>query len=124
MTREPLAAFDDASLAAASDGGAADRLRALARSHQETVRENPGVDDLVYEWRRAYRHSPLVERTDDAYYLLVESAAWREFGDALDLDEDERDALRALHARQFAAAVGERDGGGYGGYEPMVLTRP
>ncbi|MFB6305070.1 MAG: hypothetical protein ABEH47_07880 [Haloferacaceae archaeon] len=119
MTRDPLAAFD----AAAFDAVAFDaqRLRRLARRHQETVRENPGVDDIVYEWRRAYPHQPLVERTDAAYYLLVEPAAWREFGDALGLDGAARDALRALHARQFAAVLGEPDDERR---EPMVLTRP
>lgn len=119
MTRDPLAAFDGALIDAVGGEDAA-RLRTVARRHQETVRENPGVDDLVYEWRRAYRHAPLVARTDAAYYLLVEPVAWREFGDALALDGPERDLLRALHARQFAAVVGDHDEG----RQPMVLTRP
>ncbi|MFB6157383.1 MAG: hypothetical protein ABEJ34_06035 [Haloferacaceae archaeon] len=119
MTRDPLAAFDGAVVAAVADDD--DRLRRLARRHQEAVRENPGVDDIVYEWRRAYPHQPLVGRTDGAYYLLVEPAAWREFGDALGLDDVERGLLTTLHARQFAAAVGEP---GDDRREPLVLTRP
>jgi hypothetical protein len=133
--RDPLAAFDDAVLSTvAGTADAERRLRAVARRHQETVRANPGVENLVYEWRRGYRGNELVERTAGAYYLLVEATAWREFGDALALDADERDRLRALHARQFAAAVGDpgaevdrrqEDARGVGDERaPMVLTRP
>ncbi|MFB6079415.1 MAG: hypothetical protein ABEJ81_00185 [Haloferacaceae archaeon] len=133
--RDPLAAFDPPVLAAVAGGDEAERrLRAVARRHQEAVRATPGVDDLVYEWRRAFPRNELVERRDDAYYLLVGPAAWREFGDALGLDAGERDRLRALHARQFAAAVGDpgSGSGATGDAEPgrtddrapMVLTRP
>lgn len=119
MARDPLAAFDPEVLSATDTD--ADRLRTLARRHQETVRENPGVENLVYEWRRGYPSNSLVERTPAAYYLLVAERAWAEFGDALGLDDAERDLLRALHVRQFAAAVGDPADGERA---PMVLTRP
>lgn len=116
MARDPLAAFDAGVLSSVGD----DRLRTLAHRHQETVRENPGVENLVYEWRRAYPRHSLVERTDRAYYLLVTPPTWREFGDALGLDGAERDLLRTLHARQFAADLDGTDDE----RAPMVLTRP
>lgn len=120
MARDPLAAFDPGTLAAVGDEDG--RLRTLARRHQETVRENPGVENLVYEWRRRYPRNSLVERTEGAYYLLVARTAWEEFGDALGLDDAERELLRTLHARQFAADIGAPDA--TADRHPMVLIRP
>lgn len=121
MARDPLAAFDPGLLDAPD--GDEDRLRTIARRHQETVRETPGVENLVYEWRKGYPRNALVERTDGAYYLLVSPTTWGEFGDALGLDDAERDLLRGLHARQFAADVG-MDDEAWDDRFPMVLTRP
>lgn len=121
MARDPLGAFDPGVLSSLDADIDAGRLRTLARRHQETVRANPGVENLVYEWRKNYPRHSLVERTDGAYYLLVPRTAWDEFGDALGLDGPERDLLRTLHARQFVAEIGEPLGEDRA---PMVLTRP
>ncbi|WP_101297829.1 hypothetical protein [Halegenticoccus soli] len=141
--RDPLAAFDEEVVeAVARDRGVAtERLRELLRRQQESVRELPGVDDIVYEWRRAFPRNPLVERRDEAYFLAVPDHVWPEFGDALSLSSAELAALRAVHARQFDASLGGTDGcgdgDGTGGEgtdessdgdgidgEPIVLTRP
>lgn len=135
--RDPLAAFDDGVLArvARERDLPPDRLRELAARQQETVRGLPGVDDLVYEYRKAFARDPVAERRAAAYYLLVPGHVWPEFGDALSLSEAELAALRALHDRQLRAAVGadptrsrtpsgtavgDRDGD----REPLVLVRP
>ena len=129
--RDPLAAFDDEHLRAAAADENVDPadLRSLVRRHQERVRELPGVENLVYEWRRTFPRSPLIERREDAYYLLLRTDVWAEYREALSLTDVAFAALQTAHAQQFAAAVGgESDGGGSGAADhedrkPMVLTR-
>lgn len=107
MTRDPLALFDDAVIAeiATEFDISAEVLRGAARRHQEQMRDLPGVDDLVYEWRKTLPREPLVDRRDDAYLLVIHPGVWPQFVDALDLREAELDALRELHARVLAAEV-------------------
>jgi hypothetical protein len=119
--RDPLAAFDSGGIEAVARerGLAAEALRDLIRDHQLAVRRLPGVDDLVYEWRRTLPEDPLVDRRADAYYLALPKHVWPEFGTGLSADE-----LRALmdaHDRQFRAELGDR---AVGERDPMVLTRP
>lgn len=127
--RDPLAAFDPSLVAevAAEEGVEPEELRDLLRVHQETVRERPGVDDLVYEWRRTLPYDPLVARTEAAFHVVLTEAVWAEFLDAHDLSARERRALLAVHDRQVRHALdeGEREADDplYGG-APMVLTRP
>lgn len=121
MTRAPLDAFDDdvvAAVAADRDLSAAS-LAALVERHQRLVRELPGVEDVVYEWRKTLPHDPLVERREAAYYLVVDPVVWTEYGDALDLDAAELAALRAVHDRQLRNTVDSPAGD----REPIVLTR-
>lgn len=73
-------------------------LTTLAGDHQANVEALPGVENLVYEWRKQYR-SPLIERTENAYYLAVPEWVWDEFGDALGASERALDALVELHRR-------------------------
>lgn len=120
MTRDPLAAFDDETFetVASRCDPTTERLRDLARRHQETIRSLPGVEDLVYEWRRSFAGDPVVERTESAYYLSLPDHVWAEFVAVLDLEEGGVDALRAVHRAQLRRVTGtEAD-------EPMVLTRP
>ena len=139
MTRDALAAFDPTLVRAVAREFERDpdALVALVRDHQESVRTLPGIDNLVYEWRRTLPVDPLVERRSDRYLLRIESAVWGEFTAALALGDDDARALRAVHARQFAESIrnderGERPAGGPGardptrtdGREPIVLTRP
>lgn len=133
---DPLAAFDEDVIGAvAAETGVEDvRLRDLLRRHQELVRDLPGVDDLVYEWRKGFPVDPLVERRTDAYYLRLDRPVWPEFAEALGMDERELRAVRTAHARQLAAAVdtpetddldGDARGDGIdGGDDFVVLTRP
>jgi hypothetical protein len=109
--RDELAVFDDDLVeeVAAEHNHSADSLTALARRHQSNVHEQPGVDDIVYEWRNHFHLDPVVARTDEAYYLALPEHVWEEFDDTLDAEANELTALHSLHdrqARQNAAAVG------------------
>lgn len=123
--RDPLAVFEDdvVSETVEETGVDPDRLRGVARSHQLTVRDLPGVEDIVYEWRRSLPKNPLVERRPEAYYLAVDATIWGEYGDALSLSSDDFDALRTLHENQLAATLGA-DAVPDDGRLPLVLTRP
>jgi hypothetical protein len=127
MTRDPLAPFDEALIeaVAADRGRDAEGLRRLVRRHQEQMRELPGVEDLVYEWRKMLPGDPLVERHEDVYLLLVEPNVWPQFADALEFDADALAAVQAVHARQLRAALGAETGQQTedDGREAMVVTR-
>jgi hypothetical protein len=119
--RDPLAAFDSGGIeAVARDRGLApEAVRDLIRDHQLAVRRLPGVDDLVYEWRRTFPQDPLVDRRADAYYLALPRHVWPEFGTGL--SDGELRALRAAHERQFGTEFGVDE---LAARDPMVLTRP
>lgn len=126
-TRDELAAFDaDLFDEVADDHGVeTDRLRALARTHQSNVRDLPGVEDIVYEWRSQFHWDPLLARTTDAYYLALPDHVWDEFAESLDATDAERAALVELHERQIrrdAPEVGA-DTGRFDSAEALVLTR-
>lgn len=122
--RDPLAAFDDGVVeaVAAETGVPLGTLRDLIRRHQRLIRENPGVDDLLYEWRKYYPYDPLVARTDRAFHVVLLERVWREFTDRLCVSDAERRALLAVHDRQ--ARTEAADGDVFEGGAPMVLTRP
>ena len=122
MARDPLAAFDEAVLEAVAQefDERVETVDALVRRHQALVRRLPGVDDVVYEWRTTFPNDPVVERRPDAYYLSLPASVWPEYVAALSLSETESAVLRAVHRRQFDAAVGGRPSGDRGA---MVLTR-
>jgi hypothetical protein len=126
--RDPLAAFDSEVIAAAAreHGLETGDLADLLARHQEGVRELPGVEDIVYEWRTQFHRDPLAGRTPGAYYLALPAHVWDEFLDALGVEGDRADALRAAHRVQFDRAAEEA------GFDPdraaddaaVVLTRP
>lgn len=95
-------------------------LRDLVRKQQEVVRSLPGVDDIVYEWRKAFATDPLVECRPDAYYLSVPGHVWPEFASSLSASSEELNAVRAVHDRQFRAVLGDVGGD----TDALVLTRP
>jgi len=105
----PLAPFDDAVVAAVADehGLAADRLRELLVAHQALFRDRDArtVEDMIYEWRTGLPGDPLVARTDAAVYLDAPAYVWEDLLSWLDLapGDEAAAALRAVHARQFAA---------------------
>lgn len=104
---EPGSPFSDDVVAAVADerGVEADDLGALVDRHQRSVRSLPGVDELVYEWRKQF-DGAVLERTQAAYYLSVPDWVWSEFGESLDASADATDALAAVHSR----TVERRDG--------------
>jgi len=122
--RDPLAAFDGDvfETTAGEVDHDEDRLREIARAHQGGVRNLPGVDDIVYEWRNQFHQDPLIYRTDTVYVLALQNHVWEEFGDSLDLTDADLDALQSLHDRQARELV---DGTGrLDSDDALVLTRP
>lgn len=87
-----------------------DRLVALIDDLQTVATPRRTAADLVYEYRKAFAHDPLVERRSDAYYLAVPDHVWPELGAALDCSDTERRALAAVHRRQFQAILDDREG--------------
>ena len=100
MPADPLAAFPDVT---------DEDDRALVARHQRAVRDFEGlsVDGLVYEYRTRFHQDPQVARDETAYYLSVRDHVWDEFGDRMGLSEAELARLKAAHAGQFEASVGE-----------------
>jgi hypothetical protein len=119
--RDPLAPFDEGVVATVADerGMEASAVTTLVERHQQTARDNPGVEDLVYEWRTQFHDDPLVEQTEAAYYLAVREHVFEESGDYLDLNDDELATLKAVHARQVRNAVD----GEVGDRDLLLLTR-
>jgi len=120
--RDPLAGFDPTAIRAVAEDHDVppDRLEAVARDHQEGVRDLPGVEDIVYEWRSQFHEDPLLSRTERAYVLALRDHIWAEFVDSLALSGTEAAALRALHERT-AEAILDKDRTTEGA---MVLVRP
>ena len=128
MTRDELAAFEERVIDAVAADHAVEsaRLTELVRTHQANVRDLPGVEDIVYEWRNYFHRDPLVGQTPAVYYLALPDHVWEEFTEDLGLDAAERDALLAVHARQ-ARAASDEDGVEVARLDAdaaFVLTRP
>ncbi|MEF8887065.1 MAG: hypothetical protein V5A30_04600 [Haloarculaceae archaeon] len=128
MTREELAAFDDEVLLSVGTEVGAERLAALAREHQAGVRDLPGVDDIVYEWRRGLPWDPLLFRSPEVYVLAVPNRVWAEFLDRLSPEDPEAEALRELHDRQarrtLERVARQEVTDALDARAAMVLTRP
>lgn len=114
--------FEESVLAAvaADHGHTVEELRTLVRRHQSLAARLPGVENLVYEWRKQFPNDPVVERREEAYYLSVAEGVWPEYAEALSLSAAEERALRAVHRKQLAAVTGGRPTGERGA---MVLVR-
>jgi hypothetical protein len=128
MPRDPLAPFDEALIetVAADRDRDTEALCGLVRRHQEQMRELPGVENLVYEWRQLLPSDPLVERRTDAYLLAVEPTVWPQFADALGVDTDALAALKTVHAHHLRATVDDDRGQRLLAEtrEAMIVTRP
>lgn len=109
MTREELAAFDRSVIDAVADehGVSPARLTELVCTHQRNVRDLPGVEDIVYEWRSYFHRDPLVGRTKAAYYLALPDHVWDEFTEDIGVTGPERSALLAVHDRAAREAEDE-----------------
>lgn len=120
---DPLAPFDPDRLGdvAVDRGLAVETLETLVRRHHAHADSMPGVDELVFEWRRFLGYEPLVVRTDDAYHLAVDESIWNEFGAQMGVDDEAVDALMALHDREARATAD--DSTAYDRRAAMVLAR-
>lgn len=98
---ELLAPFDVAVIrTAARDNDVEESaLREALADQQQTMRENPGVEDLVYEWRKQY-DDPVLARTEDVFVLAVPPTIWEEYGDYLDIERSVLQAVVAVHQEQ------------------------
>jgi hypothetical protein len=123
-SRSPLAVFDDRVFEDVADetGIPSPQLSQFARRHQTGIRELPGVDNIVYEWRNYFHMDPLVVRTEAAYVLAVESHVWDEFADRLELSGTELDSLKTIHDRQARTLAPNPDR--FESADAIVLTRP
>lgn len=121
MDDEPF--FDDeavADAAADADVPAAD-LHDLIETHQARMRELPGIDELVYEWRKTLREDPLLYSGERAYYVALPRRIWRQFADAYDLNDAEFEALLSVHDRAVRATVDGLDDGALAGADRAKL---
>ncbi|MFP4187941.1 MAG: universal stress protein [Halobacteriales archaeon] len=124
--RPPLSVFEDAVFeAVAADAGVptAD-LRGLVARHQETVRDLPGVEDVVYEWRSRLPEDPLVHRSPRAYVLAHRETVWRQYDEALGLspgDDGYAEAVADEYLGEFADEADER---GFENEKAHVLGDP
>jgi len=121
-TDDLLAPFDDdlVELAAGRNDVSEAELRDLLVRHQQQVRDNPGVEDIVYEWRTQFHEQPVLHRTADAYYLRLRSHVWDEFAAALDVAETDLNALCGAHEEQTRRVTGAETADGEA---MMVLSR-
>jgi hypothetical protein len=70
----------------------------LAR-HQRSMASLPGIEDLVYEWRKQYG-DVVLSRTPEQYVVTVPDWVWGEFADALCLETGGVEPLVEVHRRQ------------------------
>jgi hypothetical protein len=75
------------------------RLREALTTHQRTMRETPGVEDLVYEWRKQY-DDPVLVRTPTMFVLAVPPTVWEEYAEYLDFGDETLAAVTAVHQEQ------------------------
>jgi hypothetical protein len=98
---DPLAPFDEALFDVVGTDANVDavRVRTLAVRHQRSMADLPGVENLLYEWRRNHGGAEL-GRTDEAYFAAAPATVWDEFATSLGATDAERQALVSLHERQ------------------------
>jgi hypothetical protein len=103
MESEGTQLFDPGDVEAVAEtfGVDADDLAAVVARHQQAVEDLPGVENIVYEWRKQYE-DPLLRRSETAYYLRIPRTVWDEFGDAIGAEGDTLAALVDVHRRTVA----------------------
>lgn len=76
-----------------------DALRDALADHQRAMRDTPGVEDLVYEWRKQY-DDPVLSRTDSVFVVSVPPTVWEQYGEYLDIETPVLRAVIAAHQEQ------------------------
>ncbi|WP_420182722.1 hypothetical protein ACNO8S_07200 [Haloarcula sp. KBTZ06] len=96
-----LAPFDDEVVRGVAGANSVDeeQLRTALADHQQTMRDNPGVEDLVYEWRKRFDDAVL-RRTPETFFMAVRETVWEEYGAHLGLDDYLLAAVVAVHQEQ------------------------
>ncbi|WP_058995846.1 hypothetical protein [Haloarcula sp. CBA1127] len=96
-----LAPFDDDVVRGVAGTNSVDeeQLRDALADHQRTMRENPGVENLVYEWRKRFDDAVL-HRTPATFFMAVRETVWEEYGTHLGLDDYLLAAVVAVHQEQ------------------------
>ncbi|KAA9397403.1 hypothetical protein Har1130_07355 [Haloarcula sp. CBA1130] len=96
-----LSPFDDEVLhgVAGTNGVDEEQLRSALADHQRTMRENPGVENLVYEWRKRFDDAVL-HRTSETFVMAVRETVWEEYGAYLGFDDYLLAAVVAVHQEQ------------------------
>jgi len=97
-------------------------LEAAVTDHQRTMRETPGVADLVYEWRKQF-DDPVLLREPDVFVVAVPPTVWDEYGEYLDLEPDLLRALVAVHQEQTLRTDGVDLTGLPDGHATVVVGR-
>ena len=125
MTDETLLSpFDEKLIAqvARANDIEVERLETAVADHQRTMRETPGVEDLVYEWRKQYE-GPVLLREPTVFIVGVPPTVWDEYGHYLDLAEDMLRALAAVHQEQTLRTDGVDLSGLPDGHAIIVVGR-
>jgi hypothetical protein len=98
-------------------------LRDALADHQRTMRDNPGVEDLVYEWRKQY-DDPVLARTDSVFVVSVPPGVWEQYGEYLDIETPTLQAVTAVHQEQTVRMDRISLGGMAPGHTALVVSRP
>lgn len=98
---ELLSPFDDEVIRAVAGTNNVDeeQLRSALADHQQTMSDTPGVENLVYEWRKRFDKSVL-HRTPETFYMAVDETVWEEYGAHLGFDDYLLAAVVAVHQEQ------------------------
>jgi len=83
--------------------GAASLADALA-THQQSVEDLPGIENIAYEWRKQYE-DPLLARTQSAYYFALPATIWHEFDFSTEVSDTQlTEALSVSDHTRFGKA--------------------
>ena len=120
-----LAPFDLAVIRTTAQHNAVDEatLRDALTAHQQTMRENPGVEDLVYEWRKQY-DDPVVARTPSVFVLALPPTVWEQYADHLDFEDVTLAAVTAVHQEQTVRTAAVEFEAIPEGHVALVVGRP
>ncbi|RLM96014.1 hypothetical protein [Haloarcula sp. Atlit-7R] len=120
-----LAPFDDTVVRGVAETNRVDekQLRSALADHQRTMRENPGVEDLVYEWRKRFDDAVLY-RTPETFFVAVIETVWEEYGTHLGLDDYLLAAVVAVHQEQVLRETAVESGAIGENAVALVVSRP